>query len=128
MQGAEADEEHPAGKGTITNLALMIIHEFGAPGANIPSRSVVRFTVDKHRRKYEKMLRGGGLRALRGAPMKQILFVLGETARGDMITAIQQMQIKQDLAPSTVRKRGETGPALWDEGLLKDALSSVVHL
>ena len=127
IQGPEATEAHDSEKGSITNLVLMIIHEFGVPKLNIPSRSVVRFTADKHKTKYLKMLKAAGLKALRGGSLAQGLFVLGETARSDMILAIQQQQIKQDLAPATMKRRGDTGPALWDEGLLKDAFSSVVH-
>lgn len=126
IQGDEAGDEHDTEKGTITNLALMIIHEFGAPAAGIPSRSVIRSTVDKFRRKYEKMLRDEGGRVLKGAPLKQALFVLGETARADMIRRIENMEIKQDLKPATKRRRGDEGPALWDDGLLKDAITSVV--
>jgi phage gpG-like protein len=117
------DEDHPG----ITNLELATIHEFGAPAANIPSRSFVRSTVDKNQKKYQRILNKAGKTVLKGQSPKPTLFQLGEVARGDMIRRIQQADIKQDLAASTKRQRGEDGPALLDTGQLINAISSVVH-
>lgn len=128
IQGEEAKKDHDPERGTITNLALAVIHEFGAPKAGIPSRSFIRSTVDKFQAKYQKMLRGGGLKILKGAPLKQVLFVVGETARSDIIKRIKNMEIKQDLKPATVARRGgDAGTALWDEGNLVNAITSVVN-
>jgi hypothetical protein len=121
IQAAEGSQEHEGG---ITNLVLAIIHEFGT--ATIPARSFVRSTVDVFKSKYRRMLQDIGQRALKGGNLAQGLFVLGETARADMIRRIQNAEIKQDLAPSTQRQRGEAGPALVDEGQLINAISSVV--
>ena len=43
IQGAEAPAGDHAG---LTNAGLGAIHEFGAPGANIPERSFIRSTFD----------------------------------------------------------------------------------
>jgi hypothetical protein len=118
IQGNEAAAQH---EGEITNLVLGTIHEFGAPAAGIPSRSFIRSTIDKNRRKYEKMIRDLGIRTLQGKALKQGLFILGETVRADIIRRIQAAEIKQELKPPT------EPPALVDTGQLINAISSVVH-
>jgi hypothetical protein len=122
IQGADAGSR---GGGGITNLEIGIIHEFGAPAVNIPSRSFVRATADANRSKYQRMLDAIGRGVLKGKNAAQGLFVLGETARADMVRRIQS-NIPPPLAPSTVAKKGDT-LALVDTGQLIGSITSVVH-
>jgi len=43
--------------GEVSNVDLAIIHEFGAPAANIPERSFVRSTFARNRDKYSAALK-----------------------------------------------------------------------
>jgi hypothetical protein len=123
IQGTEAAEQ--VHEGSITNLVLAVIHEFGAPKAGIPSRSFVRSTADENKTKYQRMLRKAGREVLKGVPIAQSLFVVGEKARADMVKKIQS-NIPPALAASTVSQKKDT-LALIDTGELLNAISSVVH-
>ena len=131
IQGREASQIRPGG---ISMVGLGVIHEFGAPNANIPQRSFIRSTADVNNRKYQNMMIRSVTKLTRRPDSfnaQAELLKLGETVRGDIVKRIKSAQIKQDLAESTktakARKAGGTvEPALIDTGLLVQSISVVI--
>lgn len=118
-----------------TQAAIGAVHEFGSVDGKIESRSFLRSTFDKNVNKYNKELTANISRAVKkGAPRKQGLFVLGETIRKDVIDAIKNKEIRQDLAdatkqafvPGTKTRRGD-GVALVSTGTMVDQIVSIVR-
>lgn len=122
VQGSDAAEDRDG----ITNAELATIHEFGAPGANIPQRSFIRGTVDRERQKIQRLLdRAVRSGVSRGDVLRQ-LGIVGEAVKGEMVRTIDQTI---GLAPNTLATeaaKGSTKP-LIDIGVLKAAISYKVH-
>ena len=115
--------------GEPTQAAIGAVHEFGSVDGKTKSRSFLRSTFDKNVNKYDKELTRNIARAVKkGSPIKQGLFVLGETVRKDVIDAVKNREIRQDIAeatkqalvPGTSTKRGD-GPALVSTGTMISA-------
>lgn len=112
---------------------LAAIHEYGAPAANIPARSFLRFTV-KNRREDITRLCEKLARSLLAEKMEidQALGILGAWMVSAVKKSITQRLIKQDLAQATIVRKtgGKTGKkgtaALIDTGQLINAISSTV--
>ena len=118
-----------------TQAAIGTVQEFGSVDGKLGSRSFLRSTFDKNVNKYSKELTANIKRAVKkGSPAKQGLFVLGETVRKDVINAIENKEIRQDLAdatkaafvPGTKTRRGD-GVALVSTGSMVDAIVSVIR-
>ena len=124
VQGPGADEAH--GKGT-TNIMLASVHEFGSPSRSIPERSFFRSTFDKNVKRYRATLKKLGSDLINKKSTRAAgLAMLGEDYRADIIDRVRQGKIKQDLSAETQRRRGESGPALYDTGQMIGAISAVV--
>lgn len=118
-----------------TQAAIGAVQEFGSVDGKIESRSFLRSTFDRNVNKYNKELTENIKRAVKkGSPRKQGLFILGETVRKDVIDAIKNKEIRQDLAeatkqafvPGTRTRRGE-GVALVSTGTMVDQIVSVIR-
>lgn len=109
-----------------SNLEIATHHEFGAPKANIPERSFIRWTADTHRKKYMKLVKKAEEAALRNpragnTAVKQKLFQLGETAVADIQNRIDS-NIPPPLAEVTVLRKGDD-LALVDTGEMRGAIT-----
>lgn len=142
IQGREAVTEHegrPTGGSsrsggqvlrgkTLTTVELATIHEFGAPGANIPQRSFLRSTADENRSKYarrmERMVRKF-VRNPEGFSILGEMTKLGEAVRRDVINKIRS-NIPPPLKPATVRRKRGDELALVDTGQLVNSIRAVV--
>jgi hypothetical protein len=110
-----------------TQAAIGTVHEFGSLDGHTPERSFLRSTFDTNVRKYTDILKKYAASSLKSRKVnRQALFVLGETARGDVINRIRHQEIRQELADSTlVKKKGTT--ALIEEGALIGSITSTVQ-
>jgi hypothetical protein len=113
---------------SLTLAALGMLHEYGAPGANIPERSFLRSTLANRQI------------AIRGMWAEQLRLVIGrkktprealEHAGMALVAMIQQTirdGIDPPLATETILRKGSTKP-LIDHGQLINAISyEVVEL
>lgn len=115
------------GGGELTNAELMAIHEFGAPRAGIPSRSVLRATADRMRQTWLGMLE----RVVRGAVAGKIdlitaLDLVGLKATADMVKTIRN-GIPPPLKPATIAAKGSTKPLIDTSRLLQSIGHQVVR-
>lgn len=113
------------GGGELTNADLMAIHEFGAPRAGIPARSVLRATADAQRAKWMAMLE----RVVRGAVAGKVdlltaLDLVGLKATADMVAAVRK-GIAPPLKSATIKAKGSSKP-LIDTGRLVMSLGHEV--
>jgi hypothetical protein len=109
-----------------SNLEIATHHEFGAPKANIPERSFIRWTADTHRKKYQRLIKKAEEAALKNprggnTAVKSALFQLGETAVADIQNRIDS-NIPPPLAEVTVLRKGDD-LALVDTGEMRGAIS-----
>lgn len=65
--------------GKLTNTQLAIIHEFGAPAANIPPRPFVVPSFEKHKKEYQSMLERVAKK------------VLSQTLKGGTVSAAESL-------------------------------------
>lgn len=109
----------------LTNVELGLIHEFGAPKANIPERSFLRSTFTEQREKITKAA---------AAAAKKIYADEGGFERrlgqiGLYLSAEVKKKIVSKIAPpnaaSTVRQKGSSTP-LIDTGQLLDSISHAI--
>lgn len=117
----EAGSQEREGGTTLAEIAAT--HEFGA--GNIPQRSFLRATFDIHEKKYASILEKATAKVLKNANPKQALFVLGETARRDVVTRINE-GIPPPNAPLTIARKGSSLP-LVDTGMLRNSITAVVQ-
>lgn len=84
MAGVAESRDKRAGE-DISNSDLTVIHEFGAPAANIPARPFMRPSFDRNRAKYGLQLARGARRIYEGRtdPLR-LLALLGTTMASDM--------------------------------------------
>lgn len=115
------DDARPDGE---SNIEIATHHEFGAPKANIPKRSFIRWTVDKNRKKYNKMLADAErefIRNPKSTSLKKALFKLGETAVADVQKRIDS-NVPPPLSDKTVERKGDS-LALVDTGEMRGAIT-----
>ena len=129
IQGEKAAKEHkdPDGvPGTITNVELATIHEFGSSDGHVPERSFIRSTFDEKQSGYKKTLEAIGAAMTTGKTPEGGLLLLGEKFRADIIMAIKHI-IPPPLADITVARRPKKDPTpLLDTGQMMNAIDSVV--
>lgn len=122
----DANEAHEGG---ITMGELGMIHEYGAPGANIPQRSFIRSTADEQRAKYEKKLERAAAKLVKkpiGFSATGELLKIAESMRRDIIKKIDS-NIPPPISESTLRsKKNKSDPALVDKGLLRGSIKAQV--
>lgn len=105
LVGEKAAKVHEDSK--LTNAEIGTIHEFGAPGANIPERSFLRSTFRKNLDKYNHLM--GALAAAvysARAGSKGALALLGATMASD-IKATIRAGIPPPLAEATIARRSK---------------------
>lgn len=109
--------------GTLGNVELMTIHEFGSERASIPERSVIRLTIDANLRRYRSMIKalGNQVYTVR-LTTKMALELLGAKVAFDMRATISKTPgTWEALKASTIRGRehGGTKPLLDRSDLQK---------
>ncbi len=94
IQGKDATDLHGdfgGGARPLTNLEVGVIHEFGAPGVNIPERSFIRAPVKRHAAKYYRRIQLIVKAAITGVlTVKKGLGLLGIEVESDMKNAMQR--------------------------------------
>lgn len=124
VQGSEANKDH----GGSTNILVMSVQEFGSPSRGIPERPVFRSVFDEKRKKYEREFAKLGRDMVAGKTTARAgLTMIGEDYRADMINKVRRGKMTPALKPATQRKRGESGPPLWDTGQMMGSITVVIE-
>ncbi len=114
------------GSHAATLLEIAVIHEFGAPAANIPQRSFIRATID------ENLPR---IHAAQVALAKQIILAEITPAQamarlGAMVAGMMKARIARGIeppnSPKTIEAKGSSKP-LVDTGQLRSSITFVVE-
>ena len=109
--------------GEIDNVALAVIHEFGVPQKNIPSRPFLRSTFDAKKTEWNALLSRMALGVLRGKlTVEQALGLLGQRASADVKLRITTGNNFVPNAPRTIAAKGSSRP-LIDTGRLVNSIS-----
>ncbi len=99
-----------------------IHHEFGAPGAGIPARPIIRPTFEENRAHYLRSMKWSMGRILSGSrKLEPELERLGRKVADDVKMKIAGMSSPAN-APSTIAKKGFDDP-LIDSGAMMDAVT-----
>lgn len=118
--------KYPDGK-PVAEVAL--IHELGAPGANIPARPFIAPTIEAQGEKWKENLSKGVQAVIRGATTAEdVLTIVGQQAAGDIRKTISEVR-EPELAPATIAQRmreGRTDQPLNRTGLMIATCTSVV--
>lgn len=125
--GPGATNSHDTESG-LTNAALAVIHEFGAPGAGIPERSFIRSTIDMNRHEYMDVLLPKLVRGILEGRFSfyQALELLGQRMAADIKKRITEgAGIPPALQPETIDRKGSDRP-LVDTGRLLGAITYAV--
>lgn len=110
-----------AGDSGLTLCELAAIHEFGT--SRTPERSFIRFTLEQDRDKIAALLAKLSAAYVLGAiDADRALKLIGEYVVTLIKANINERNIKQDLAPSTIARKGSDA-ALIDTGQLKNAIT-----
>ena len=105
----------------VTNAQLAAWHEFGVPKNRIPSRPVIRGTVERNKRKLDRFLNRQAARVVEGSLTKdQMMLGAAEMLAGEMKKTITRSIGLKSNRPSTVRQKGSSRP-LVDTGQLKNS-------
>jgi hypothetical protein len=128
-QSTPGKKASPIGLGSITNVQLGVIHEFGsADGQHPPPRSFLRMPMEVNKKELVKFLETGNMKALivqgEVAKVLKLLGVKGETIVQRAFDSGGFGRWK-GLADSTVRAKGSS-TILVDTGQLRRAVSSWV--
>lgn len=97
--------------GTIGNVELMTVHEFGSERAGIPERSVIRYTIDKYEMQYRRLIKalGNQVYSVR-INTKMALEILGAKVASDMRRTIDKTPASWErLKAATLRSREHGG-------------------
>lgn len=110
VHGQDAGDRDDADE--IDNVGLMVIHEFGAPGAGIPERSSLRAAFDKNVRKYTQLLLMGARKIIAGTGTpKQAVGIAGEVAVADVVNLINAGIAPPNLL-ATIEAKGSSTPLI----------------
>lgn len=126
VQGSAATESRATDAGAeITNAILMLIHEFGL---GVPERSVLRATVDREVKKYQRFLDRVAAKMVSPtrADIKTELEKLGLIVVADMVKTIDRSIGLKELSEKTIARKGSSKP-LIDTGILKGAITHTVE-
>ena len=116
---------------------IAAIHEYGAPGRNIPPRPFFRPTIADKQAEWRSVVVQGAERIVRGqATQADVLEVLGLKAAGDVaakIASIQSPALKKSTVDARRRRRadrktvGNLTKPLVDTGLMISTISNTVE-
>lgn len=110
----------------LTNVELAAIHEFGAPGAGIPSRPFLRSTFDAKKDAWNSLMARLVTKVVAGhLNVVAALELVGQRAAGDVRNRITQGGNFVPNKPATIRRKGSSKP-LIDKGLLLQSISHQV--
>ena len=116
----------------LTNAELGMIHEFGAPEANIPARPFLGPGVEGAEEKLTQQMEKAAVAAVQGSTgdIDAALDAIGLTAQSAVRAKITEGPF-QPLAPDTIAnrlRRGRTGDRpLIDTGKLRQSLTYVIR-
>lgn len=114
------------GAGGLDNIALATIHEFGAPGAGIPSRPFLRSTFDAKKAEWNSLMARLVAKVVAGhLNVVDALELVGQRAAGDVRNRITQGGHFAPNKPATVRRKGSS-KTLIDSGRLLQSISHQV--
>lgn len=121
FQGPEGGAIHPDSE--LDNIGIAVIQEFGAPGAGIPERSLIRATFDARIEDWVRAATKIAEAVYSTTPESpgRALGILGELAVSDYRKAITQ-GIPPPLKAATIARKGSSTPWL-DTGILRGALT-----
>lgn len=118
--GDAGNKDHGGG---VTVVDIAMIHEFGAPGANIPERSFIRDTMTKEQKRIGNIAGKVAVKVVTGTmPVVKALDILG-LAAVSMVKKNMTGSIPPPLQAATIEAKGSSKP-LIDTGQL---LSSITH-
>ncbi|WP_089177144.1 hypothetical protein [Bosea sp. AS-1] len=110
----------------LNNPTIAYIHEYGAPGANIPARPFLIPGVRNALPQIEKVMKAGAIDALDGkSTANATLNKVGLVAQG----SVQQKIVDGPFVPNkpeTIRRKGSNKP-LIDTGALRQAVNFVIE-
>lgn len=112
----------------MTVLDIAIIHEYGAPRANIPARSFIRKGFDKHRKAIENRVARGLERVLSGKMALQAFY--DDVGRYAVIKFQQFLRSGEGMAPlkpETIARKGHARPLLETRQLVNSITYRVVR-
>jgi hypothetical protein len=112
--------------GDISMIALMAIHEYGSPEANIPERAPMRKTFAEKKAEMHRVCAGLVKQFLAGQTMERCLNILGAWGAAQVKNTIRE-GVDPPNAPSTIEAKGSSTP-LVDTGRLINAITWLVHL
>jgi len=128
-------ERRDEGPAFLSVVELATIHEFGA--GNVPERSFIRSYFDAKegelrelmlkvfRKLLRKIVKEG--RAATREELFKVLNQLGAHCAGHIAARIAAREIKQDLKPATIERKGSS-TALIDTGQLRSSITYAVEL
>jgi ABC-type Zn uptake system ZnuABC Zn-binding protein ZnuA len=103
-----------------------VIHEYGAPEANIPQRSFIRSTIDENRNEYISLLEKFSEKILEGKiTIKQVLNILALKLASDIKKKITKIRRPKN-AKATIKRKGVNNP-LIHFGYMRNAVESIVR-
>lgn len=108
--------------------SIAMIHEMGAPGANIPARPFFRPTIDANKEQWKKQLEEGAKAVMRGAvTAEQVLEIVGQLAAGQTRAKLASGAFTP-LSPITLmlRKWKDASPGLKVNASLVGAAADAV--
>lgn len=116
----------PRVEGTITNVDLAVIHEYGIPGL-IPERSFIRSTFQTGKATYTSLLKQLAERIYegKGFTWKRAFGLVGAKMAADMKATIAA-GIPPPNAPATIAAKGSSKP-LVDSGQLVTSISWAIE-
>lgn len=113
-------------RGKLSLLEVAIVHEFGAPAANIPQRSFIRATIDERAADIARLQ----LVVAQRVAMGEITEEQGLSQIGAKVAGWIKARIADGIAPplaeSTVARKKSSKP-LVDTGQLRSAVAHVVE-
>lgn len=119
--GIVEQKQHEGSDLTIGELGA--IHEYGAPEVGIEPRPWLSFTLQDRKKDIADLMRKMSEQVLAGVtPPLNALATLGTFVSTAMKRSIAQRLIRQQLAASTLKKRGEGAAALLDTEQLYNAI------
>lgn len=120
--GFPSGQHYPDG----TNVAFVAsVHEFGAPGVNIPARPFMRPTVNTKKDSWVKTVRNGIPKVVTGKMTAfDVLDLVGIQAAADVQESISKVT-SPPLSPITIARKGSAKPLVDTGQMIASVRNSV---